>query len=40
MIGYSVNGSKGARDALRHVLDDKIYYSIFTKREEKEEGNV
>ena len=40
MIGYSVNGSKGARDALRHVLDDKIYYSIFTKREEKEEVNV
>ena len=37
MIGYSTNGMEGARDALRHVLDDKIYYSIFTKREEKEE---
>ena len=38
MLGYSVNGAKGARDALRHVLDDKIYYSIFTtKIEEKEE---
>ena len=31
MIGYSANGLKGARDALRHIVDDEIYNALFRK---------
>jgi len=32
VIGYSVNGSKGAADAMRHITDDQLFNAMFRKK--------
>lgn len=32
IMGFSINGSKGATDALQHISDDQIYNAMFRKK--------